>query len=56
MPRDSTKDQPSLETHFRALVRQWKKDTETDSSILQMIRHPAYQEIINLSCAPGSKR
>jgi hypothetical protein len=48
MPRDSTKNQPSLESHFRALVKQWKKDTETDSSILRMIRHPAYQEIINM--------
>lgn len=48
MPRDSTKNQPSLETHFRALVKQWKKDTETDSSIMRMIRHPAYQEIIGM--------
>jgi hypothetical protein len=48
MPRDSTKNQPSLETHFRALVKQWKKDTETDFSILRMIRHPAYQEIIGM--------
>jgi hypothetical protein len=48
MPRDSTKSQPSLESHFRTLVKQWKKDTETDSSITRMIRHPAYQEIIGM--------
>ncbi len=48
MPRDSMKNQASLETHFRRLVKQWKNDTETDSSILRMIRHPAYQEIINM--------
>jgi hypothetical protein len=48
IPRDSTKNQPSLETRFRALVKQWKKDTETDSSITRMIRHPAYQEIIGM--------
>ena len=46
MPIDSATNHPSLETHFRALVKQWKKDTETDSSIARMIRHPAYQEII----------
>lgn len=48
MPRDSTKSQPSPEARFRALAKQWKKDTETDSSILRMIRHPAYQEIIGM--------
>lgn len=48
MPRDSTKKQPDLGTHFRTLVKQWKKDTEADSSLLRMIRHPAYQEIIGL--------
>jgi hypothetical protein len=48
MPLDSTTDHPSLETHFRALVKHWKKDTEIDSSITRMIRHPAYQEIIHM--------
>lgn len=48
MPRDSTKNQSSLEAHFRALVKQWKTDTEADSSIARMIRHPAYQEIIGM--------
>ncbi|HEY7326964.1 MAG TPA: hypothetical protein VH592_04965 [Gemmataceae bacterium] len=48
MSRDSTKNQPSLEVHFLALVKQWKKDTETDSSITRMVRHPAYQEIISM--------
>jgi len=48
MPRDSTTNHPSLETHFQALVKRWKKDTETDSSITRMIRHPAYQEIIDM--------
>jgi hypothetical protein len=33
---------------FKALVKRWKKDTEADSSILRMIQHPAYQEIIAL--------
>lgn len=46
MPINSATNPPSLETQFRALVRQWKKDTETDSSIARMIRHPAYQEIV----------
>lgn len=48
MPRDSTTNQPSLEARFHALMKQWKKDTQTDSSILRMIRHPAYQEIIGM--------
>lgn len=48
MPRDSTKKQPTLEAHFRSLVKRWKNDTETDSSIVRMIRHPAYQEIIGM--------
>lgn len=48
MPRDSTTNQPGLEIHFHVLVKQWKKDTEADSSITRMIRHPAYQEIINM--------
>ena len=48
MPRESTKNQPGLETRFRTLVKQWKKETQADSSILRMIRHPAYQEIIGM--------
>lgn len=48
MPRDSTTNPPSLETRFCALVKQWKKETETDSSITRMIGHPAYQEIIRM--------
>lgn len=48
MPRDSTKSHPSLEARFRALAKRWKADTEADSSIARMIRHPAYQEIIGM--------
>ncbi len=48
MPRDSISKPPSLDARFRALVKQWKKDTETDSSITRMVRHPAYQEIIGM--------
>ena len=48
MPRDSTTKPPSLEARFSALAKRWKKDTEADSSITRMIRHPAYQEIINM--------
>jgi hypothetical protein len=33
---------------FRTLVKQWKKDTEASSSILRMVKHPAYQEIIGM--------
>ena len=51
MPRDSTTNPPSLEARFRTLVKRWKKDTEADSSILRMIRHPAYQEIIAMGPA-----
>ena len=48
MPRDSITNPLSLQARFRALVKQWKKDTETDSSIMRMVRHPAYQEIIGM--------
>jgi hypothetical protein len=29
-------------------VKQWKKDTEVHSSIARMIKHPAYQQIIDM--------
>src|SRR5215471_4824898 len=48
MPLDSTTDHPSLETRFRALAKRWKKDTEMNSSLARMIRHPAYREIIHM--------
>ena len=48
MPLDSTTNHPSLDAQFQALVKRWKKDTETDSSLTRMIRHPAYQEIIRM--------
>ena len=41
----------NLETQFHALVEQWKKDTEADSSIARMVRHPAYQQIIQMGQA-----
>lgn len=40
--------QQDLESRFRRLVEQWIEETETESSILRMLRHPAYQEIIGL--------
>lgn len=33
---------------FAHLAAQWLKDTEADSTIARMIRHPAYREIIGL--------
>lgn len=48
MPVNSATNPPSLETQFRALVKQWKRDTETVSSIARMIRHPAYQKIVGM--------
>jgi hypothetical protein len=47
-PEPAITDQEDLETRFRTLVKQWKEDTEADSSIAQMTRHPAYQQIIGL--------
>jgi adenine-specific DNA-methyltransferase len=37
-----------MEKVFRALVKRWKKDTEASSSILRMVKHPAYQEIMGM--------
>ena len=47
---DSTRPD-NLETKFPALVERWKKDTEADSSIARMVRHPAYQQIIEMGQA-----
>jgi len=38
----------TVEATFRALVKQWKKDTEVMSSIARMTKHPAYQQIIDM--------
>ena len=38
----------TVEARFRSLVKQWKRETEAQSSIRRMIQHPAYQEIIGL--------
>jgi hypothetical protein len=38
----------SLAAHFSALKRQWEDETEEDSSIQDIIKHPAYQKIIRL--------
>lgn len=50
--RDESVTKPAGEsdpgTKFRALVRRWKKDTEADSSIARMVRHPAYRQIIEM--------
>lgn len=43
--------QQSLEVRFRDLAQRWQKDTEASSSILRMVRHPAYQEIIGMGPA-----
>lgn len=40
--------QQDLESRFRLLVERWIEETEAESSILRMMRHPAYQEIISL--------
>lgn len=39
---------PDLTRRFRELVRVWKRDTEAESSIARMARHPAYREIIGM--------
>ena len=41
-------DSKSFEPRFRALVREWKRDTEAQSSVARMTRHPAYRQIIDL--------
>jgi hypothetical protein len=38
----------NVEATFRALVKQWKKDTEVVSSIARMTKHPAYRQIIDM--------
>jgi hypothetical protein len=38
----------NMEATFRALVKQWKKDTEVVSSIARMTKHPAYRQIIDM--------
>jgi hypothetical protein len=37
-----------LNARFRMLVKRWKRETEADSSLTRMVRHPAYQEIIRM--------
>ncbi|MBI4389801.1 MAG: hypothetical protein HY580_06430 [Nitrospinae bacterium] len=43
-----TTRQNRLEECFNSLVSKWKSDTAFQSSISQMVDHPAYQEIIGL--------
>ena len=38
----------SLETKFQSLVAEWKGDTRYEPSLVQMILHPAYQQIVGL--------
>ena len=40
-----------LETRFRALADQWRRETGGLSSISQMAAHPAHQEIIEMGPA-----
>ena len=41
----------NLETQFRALADQWRRETGMLSSVSQMAAHPAYQEIIGMGTA-----
>lgn len=41
----------SLKETFDSLSEKWKRDTVNVSSIPQIIRHPAYQEIIKMGHA-----
>jgi hypothetical protein len=42
------KSPAKVKAEFDALVKQWKEDTEFESTIAQMTRHPAYRKIIGL--------
>lgn len=37
-----------IELEFRELVAKWRKDTEHSSSVKKMIKHPAYQRIVEM--------
>jgi hypothetical protein len=37
-----------LELEFRQLVAKWRKDTQHTSSIKKIVKHPAYQRIIEM--------
>ena len=41
----------NLQTRFRALAGQWRRETGMLSSVSQMAAHPAYQEIIGMGAA-----
>jgi hypothetical protein len=42
---------PQLEQRFRTLAAEWDEETGHLSSITQMARHPAYQQIIGMGPA-----
>ena len=42
------KPDADLEKEFQKLARQWRRDTGHFSIVAQMIRHPAYQRIIEM--------
>jgi hypothetical protein len=48
VPAGKANGAPSIEEHFRDLVRQWKEATRFVSSIHQMVSHPAYLGIIGM--------
>jgi hypothetical protein len=40
-----------IQKRFTELASQWTQDVEGISSTIEMVRHPAYQEIINMGKA-----
>lgn len=52
MQQQTKPDTPAnLETQFRALADQWRRETGMLSSSTQKTAHPAYQEIIGMGAA-----
>ncbi len=49
-PQSQVKRKPDtdLEAEFQELAKQWRHDTGHFSIVSQMIRHPAYQRIIEM--------
>lgn len=37
---------PAIETEFRALVEEWRRETMVHSSLAALVTHPAYQRIM----------
>jgi hypothetical protein len=46
--RTLTSQRGSIEEDFRRLAKQWKADTEFQSSVTRIAMHPAYQRIIGM--------